>query len=113
MKKVLLSVFLTAILGLTAAASEAGKPLIIQLIINQSTTQADLEKQIEFLQANGYDMLIEYVKFNQKGGVEAICGKVDFNKSSGTFETWNMGERSIVIKKGLLGQMCIEVGAKR
>ena len=113
MKKLLLSGFLASILCLTVSATGVKKPLIIELEINHLTTQSDLDRQVEFLKANGYNLTFEYVRFNKDGGVEAICGAVDFNKSYGTFETWDIGETSIVIKKHLLGQTSIRTGVKQ
>ncbi len=112
MKKLLLSGFF-ALLFLAPSISIAGeKPLIITLRIDKTTTHGDLEKQIEFMKANGYDFTIEYVRFDENGGVEAICGAVDLNKCSGTFETWDMGDRSIIVKKNLFGQISIQVGVR-
>lgn len=108
MKKLFLPGFLTLTLILSISAVGAKKPLIIQLLISQTTTQADLDRQIEFMKANGYDFTIDYVRYNEKGGVEAICGEVDFKKGSGSFEADDLGGKCIVIKKGLLGQMSIQ-----
>ena len=113
MKKLLLSGFL-ALLFLSPSISLAGeKPLIITLRIDKTTTQEDLDRQVEFMKANGYDFTIEYVRFNESGGVEAICGEVDLNKCSGSFETWDLGEDGfIVMKKNLFGQINILVSGK-
>lgn len=111
--KNLISSFVLALLFLSPAVSIAGeKPLIITIRIDKTTTQEDLDRHVEFMKANGYELTIGYVRFNDDGGVEAICGAVDLNRCSGSFETWNMGNGHITVKKNLFGQIAIEVNGK-
>ena len=112
MKKLLLSGFL-ALLFLSPSISLAGeKPLIITLRIDKTTTQEDLDKQVEFLAANGYSLVIDHVEYNADGGVKSISGKVDFNKTSGEFYNDDLGDNGIVIKKSLLGNITIHMSGK-
>lgn len=112
MKKLLLSGFLAFLFLFPNLAVGGEKPLIITLRIDKTTTQEDLTRQIEFMKANGYDFSIEYLRFDENGGVEAICAKVKFDKWSGSFETRDIEDGNIVVKKNLLGQGGIYMNGK-
>ncbi len=109
MKKII-TTCIFALLFLSPSVLLAGeKPLIITIRIDKTTTQEDLDRHIEFMKANGYELVIEDVKFNEDGGVAAIKGTVDFVKSSGEFYNDSLGDHCIIIKKTLLGGMTINM----
>lgn len=110
MKKLLTSLLLATFLFPTSSAfAEDDGFLSVRLVISDCTTADDLNRMQGFMEDNGYRLEIEEAVYDDQGRLTSVRGSVDFKKSSGTFYAPDLSKAFVLVKKGLLGRMSIEL----
>lgn len=108
MKKLLIP-FILVLLFATPSVANVSGPLAVRLLICNTTTSEDLQQMQKFMEANGYSLQIEKAVYDELGNLQSIKGGVDFGKSAGSFEAYDLNITTVVIKKGIFGNMKIHM----
>ena len=108
MKKLLFPLLFALVFSTSAVATVSG-PLAVKLLICNTTTSEDLQQMQKFMEANGYTLQIVEAVYDEQGNLQSVKGAVDFGKSAGSFEAFDLNTTTVEIKKGIFGNMKIHM----